>query len=125
MHFMKRLPILTGLLLVLAALLYSADATGKWEGKLDAPDGTHDLTFDLKASGDTLTGAISGVMVEPSEIKEGKVEGDTVSFWAMAEYQGQPIKLVFKGQVLESEIHFTMGLDDGSWSTELVVKKAS
>jgi hypothetical protein len=123
MHFMKRLPILTGLLLVLAALLYSADATGKWEGKLDAPDGTHDLTFDLKASGDTLTGAISGVMVEPSEIKEGKVEGDTVSFWAMAEYQGQPIKLVFKGQVLESEIHFTMGLDDGSWSSDLVVKK--
>jgi hypothetical protein len=41
----------------------------------------------------------------------------------MAEYQGQAIKLVFKGQVLESEIHFTMGLDDGSWSTDLIVKK--
>jgi len=40
-----------------------------------------------------------------------------VSFWAMSQYQGQAIKLVFKGQVLESEIHFTMGLDDGSWST--------
>jgi hypothetical protein len=111
------------LLLVLATLLYCADATGKWNGKLDTPDGTHDLIFDLKASGDTLTGAISGVMGQPSEVKDGKVEGDTVSFWAMAEYQGQPIKLVFKGQVLESEIHFTMGLDDGSWSTELVVTK--
>ena len=43
----------------------------------------------------------------------------------MAEYQGQAIKLVFKGQVLESEIHFTMGLDDGSWSTDLVAKKVS
>jgi hypothetical protein len=46
-----------------------------------------------------------------------------VSFWAMAEYQGQPIKLLWKGQVSESEIHFTMGLDDGSWSTDFVVKK--
>jgi hypothetical protein len=123
MRFMKRIPTLAGFLVVLAALLYSADATGKWKGTLEAPDGTHDLTFDLKASGDVLTGAIGGLAGQPSEIKDGKVEGDTVSFWAMAEYQGQPIKLVFKGQVLESEIHFTMGLDDGSWSTDLVVKK--
>jgi hypothetical protein len=106
---MKRIPTLAGLLLVLATLLYSAAATGKWKGTFDAPDGTHELTFDLKAS-------------EASEVKDGRIQGDTVSFWAMAEYQGQPIKLVFKGQVLESEIHFTMGLDDGSWSTDLVVK---
>ena len=120
---MKRIPTLAGLLLVLATLLYCADATGKWKGTFDAPDGARELTFDLKASGDTLTGAVSGLAGEASEVKEGKIQGDTVSFWAMAEYQGQPIKLVFKGQVLESEIHFTMGLDDGSWSTDLVVKK--
>jgi hypothetical protein len=119
---MKRIPTLAGLLLVLATLLYSADATGKWKGSIDAGGETHDLTFDLKASGDTLTGAFSAGG-QPSEIKDGKIQGDTVSFWATAEYQGQPIKLVFKGQVLESEIHFTMGLDDGSWSTDLVVKK--
>jgi hypothetical protein len=120
---MKRIPTLAGLLLVLATLLYCADATGKWKGTFDAPDGTRELTFDLKASGDVLTGAVSGLAGEASEVKEGKIQGDTVSFWAMAEYQGQPIKLVFKGQVLESEIHFTMGLDDGSWSSDFVVKK--
>ena len=36
---------------------------------------------------------------------------------------GQRIKLVFKGQGPESEIQFTMGLDDGSWSTGPVVKQ--
>jgi hypothetical protein len=123
MRFMKRIPILTGLLLVLAALLFSADATGKWTGTVNAGGATHELTFDLKASGDALTGAISGLMDTASEVKDGKVQGDTVSFWAMAEYQGQPIKLVYTGQVSESEIRFTMGLDDGSWSTDLVVKK--
>ena len=120
---MQRIPTLGGLLLVLATLLYSADATGKWKGAFEAPDGTHELTFDLKASGDTLTGAVNGLMAGASEVKDGKIQGDTVSFWAMTEYQGQPIKLVYKGQVLQNEIHFTMGLDDGSWSTDLVVKK--
>ena len=120
---MKRIHTLAGLLLMLATLLYCADATGKWKGSIDAGGETRELTFDLKASGDTLTGTFSGPMEKPSEIKDGKIQGDTVSFWAMAEYQGQPIKLVFKGQVLASEIHFTMGLDDGSWSTDLVVKK--
>jgi hypothetical protein len=119
---MKRIPTLAGLWLLLATLLYSADATGKWKGSIDAGGETHELNFDLKASGDTVTGAFSAGG-QPSEIKDGKIQGDTVSFWATAEYQGQPIKLVFKGQVLESEIHFTMGLDDGSWSTDLVVKK--
>ena len=121
---MKRIRTLTGLLLMLATLLYCADVTGKWKGTIDAGGETHDLTFDLKASGDTLTGTFGAAGGQSSEIKDGKVQGDTVSFWAMSEYQGQAIKLVFKGQVLESEIHFTMGLDDGSWSTDLVAKKA-
>jgi hypothetical protein len=120
---MKRIRTLTGLLLMLATLLYCADVTGKWKGTIDAGGETHDLTFDLKASGDTLTGAFGVAGGQPSEIKDGKIQGDTLSFWAMSEYQGQAIKLVFKGQVLESEIHFTMGLDDGSWSTDLVAKK--
>jgi hypothetical protein len=63
---MKRIRTLAGLLLVLATLLYSADATGKWKGSLDAGGETHDLTFDLKASGDTLTGAVSGLMAQAS-----------------------------------------------------------
>ena len=119
---MKRIRTLGGLLLVLAAVLYSADATGQWIGSIDVGGESHELTFDLKASGDTLTGTFAAGG-QPNEIKDGKVQGDTVSFWAMSEYQGQAIKLVFKGQVLESEIHFTMGLDDGSWSTDLVAKK--
>ena len=119
---MKRIPTLAGLLLVLATLLYCADATGKWKGSLDVGGETHELNFDLKASGDTLTGAFI-VEGQTSELKDGKIQGDTVSFWAMSQYQGQALKLVFKGQVLESEIHFTMGLDDGSWSTDLVARK--
>jgi len=47
---MKRIPTLAGLLLVLATLLYCADATGKWKASLDVGGETHELNFDLKAT---------------------------------------------------------------------------
>ena len=107
---------------MLATLLYSADATGKWKGTFDAPDGTHELTFDLKASGDTLTGAISGLMDSPARSKTARLRATRCPSWPWRN-TGPAHQLVFKGQVLESEIHFTMGLDDGSWSSDLVVKR--
>jgi len=61
----------------------------------------------------------------PLEIKDGKIQGDTVTFWIQSEYQGQPVKLVYKGQVSGGEIRFTMGTEEGSWSTEIVAKKSS
>ena len=87
--------------------------------------GDRELTFDLKADGEKLTGTVSGLIDKAIEIKYGKVQGDTVSFWVMSEYQGQPVKLVYKGNVSSSEIRFNMGTEDGSWGTELAAKRAS
>ena len=42
----------------------------------------------------------------------------------MTEYQGSPIKLVYRGKVKEGEINFEFGTEDGSWGTTLVAKKA-
>ena len=59
------------------------------------------------------------------EIKDGKVQGDTVSFWLMSEYQGMPIKLVYSGKLGEDQSRFTMGTEDGGWSTEILAKKST
>ena len=125
MRCMKRALALLGLMGLVATLLLCADATGKWKGTFDAAGTMRDIVFDMKASGGTLTGTVGGLLDRTSEIKEGKVDGDTVSFWFMTEYQGDPIKLVCKGQIAGDEIRFTMGLDDGQWSTEFVAKKSS
>ena len=42
-----------------------------------------------------MTGLPSGA----AEIKEGKLEGENLTFWIMTEYQGNPIKLVYRGKV--------------------------
>ena len=125
MRCMKRTFALFGLMGLLATLLLCADATGKWKGTFDAAGTMREIVFDMKASGGAVTGTVSGLLDTTSEIKEGKVQGDTVSFWFMTEYQGSPIKLICKGQVAGDEIRFTMGLDDGQWSTDFVAKKSS
>jgi hypothetical protein len=125
MPSMKRTFALLGLMGLLATLLLCADATGKWKGTFDAAGTMREIVFDMKTSDGALTGTVGGLLDRTSEIKEGKVQGDTVSFWFMTEYEGNPIKLICKGQLAGDEIHFTMGLDDGQWSTEFVAKKSS
>ena len=120
---MRRILVFVGLLGFLAAVLSAADVSGKWKGSFDAAGNMQDIVFNLKADGATLTGSVSGVPQDP-QIKDGKIQGDKVTFWFMTEYQGNPIKLICSGQLSGDEIHFTMGLDDGNWSTEFVVKRS-
>jgi hypothetical protein len=122
---MKRTFIALNILLLLAAASFAADATGKWKGSFEVPGGPMlTLTFDLKAADGALTGKVVGLppKQEGIEIKDGKVQGDSVSFWLMTEYQGNPVKLLYTGKVAEGQITFTMGTEDGGWSTEILAK---
>ncbi len=108
---------------LVASALTAADVNGKWKGTME--QGGRELTFDLKADGGKLSGTVSGLIEKALEIKDGKIEGDTVSFWVMSEYQGAPVKLVYKGQASPGEIRFSMGTEDGAWGTEVAAKRAS
>jgi hypothetical protein len=70
-----------------------------------------------------VTGTVEGLPTTPAEIHEGKFDGDTVSFWVSTDYQGQTYKLVYKGKVAASQIAFTLGVEDGSWSTQMTAAK--
>ena len=122
---MKRTLALAVPCLLLAAMLAAADISGKWKGQFQGGDSTRELAFDFKVQGENLTGAVTGLRDKALEIKDGKVQGDSVTFWVMSEWQGEPVKLVLKGQVSGSEIRFTMGTEDGAWSTEVTAKRVS
>jgi hypothetical protein len=112
-------------LMALAAPAFAADPSGTWKGKLETQEGSHELTFNLKADGDKLTGTVGGLRDKDVTVDEGKVQGATITFSVMSEWEGNPIKLVYKGEVGSDEIKLTMGTDDGSWSTDLTVKRVS
>ncbi len=121
---MRRNIVLAGaILLALTALAAAADLTGKWQGSFTFQDQAVPLTFDMKGSTE-VTGTVTGFPSGVTELKDGKLDADNLTFWVMIEYEGSPVKLVFKGKVQESEIKFTFGTEDGSFSTDFVAKKA-
>jgi hypothetical protein len=120
---MKRHIALTGLLLLLAGLASAADLTGAWKGAFSFNDQSVPLTLDLKGA-TQITGTITGFPSGVTEIKDGKLDGENLSFWVMIQYEGMPVKLVYKGKVVGSEIQFNFGTEDGAWGTTFAAKKA-
>ena len=101
-----------------------ADVNGDWKGAFELHGSSVPLVFHLKNANGEVTGTIEGLPTSPAEIHEGKLDGDTVTFWLNTDYQGQTYKLVYKGKVAAGQIGFTFGTDDGSWSTELTATKS-
>jgi len=56
---MKRTQFIMIGIALLAAALPAADVNGKWKGQMQTGD--RELTFDLKANGEKLTGTVTGV----------------------------------------------------------------
>lgn len=52
---------------------------GKWKGEMQGPNGSMELTFNFKVTGDSLTGAVASQMGE-IPISNGKVDGKMFSF---------------------------------------------
>lgn len=114
---------MTGLLLLLAGLASAANLTGKWVGSFKYNEQAVPVTVELKGTSE-ISGTVTGLPGGATPIKDGKLDGESLSFWILIDYQGSPVKLVYKGKVSESEIRFTFGTEDGSWGTDLVAKKS-
>jgi riboflavin synthase alpha subunit len=101
------------------------DLTGNWKGGFDYDGNNVALVFHLTVAGNDVKGTVEGLPTTPAEIHDGKIDGDTVSFWVNTDYQGTTYKLVYKGTISAGGIKFTLGTEDGSWGTELTATKAS
>lgn len=121
---MKRALLLTGLLALTTVLATAADLTGKWTGQFDFNGTAVPLTFDLKSNGAALTGKINGLPTADLEIKDGKIDGSTVTFWVVTDYQGNAVKLVLNGKISEKQIDLTMATEDGGFSVSFPIKKS-
>ncbi|HLI03030.1 MAG TPA: hypothetical protein VKU93_02060 [Terracidiphilus sp.] len=126
MRIWLKLAALAGVLAV-AAGARCADFAGTWKGAFDFQGNSVPLTFHLSLAGNAVTGTVEGLPTTPAEIHDGRIDGDTVTFSVNTDYQGENYKLVFKGSAASGDgsIHFTLGTEDGSWSSELVAEKAA
>jgi opacity protein-like surface antigen len=107
----------------MAAAAFAADVTGTWTASFDTQVGVQKYTYTFKVAGTKLTGkAKSELAMTETEITEGTVNGDDVSFVENLDYQGMPLKIVYKGKIAGDEIKFTRTILD-MFMEELVAKR--
>ena len=110
-------------LFVLAAVgaaAYAADVTGKWTAAIDTQIGVQNYTYDFKVDGEKLTGIAKSQFSE-SPIAEGSVKGDAISFVENLKYEGQEMRVVYKGKISGDEIRFNRQV--GEFASEDFVAK--
>jgi alpha-N-arabinofuranosidase len=106
--------------LTLAALplaVLAADITGTWKSEFDSQIGHQKYTFTFKQDGTKLTGKANSEVEDrkrEAELKEGKVDGDTISFVELLNIQDNEIRITYVGKLSANgnEIKFTREVGD-------------
>jgi len=100
----------------------AADITGKWTSSFDTQIGKQEYTYDFVVKDSTLTGKMKSNLGE-SDVLDGKVDGDKVTFGELLKFEGMEIKITYTGTIVSAdEIKFTRNVADFA-TEELVAKR--
>ena len=112
------------------ALVFGADVSGTWHGMVKLPNGQSlPFTAKFKANGDRLTGALAAIppgSAPDIQIRDGKVEGDMISFSAVRQIQGKTVKFNYTGTLTGDELKIRIvQAEGGGTPLEVTTKRAS
>lgn len=86
----------------------AADIDGKWKAEFDSQIGVQKYVFELKADGEKLTGRAKAERAQigstDTELKNGKIVKDEVSFTEPLKIQDQEIVVEYKGKLVGGEL---------------------
>lgn len=99
------------MLVMSVAVMFGADVNGKWTATQTMGERTIETTMTFKADGATLTGTVSSRRGD-TEITDGKIDGDNISFTVKRQTQKGDFTSNYKGKVMGDEIKFTMSIMD-------------
>jgi enterochelin esterase-like enzyme len=119
---MKKL--LLFILLTAPCVGFAADVSGIWKSEFDSQIGRQKYTYTLKQEGDKLTGKANSEVNDQkheTQLSEGKVEGDKVSFVEMLNFNGNDIRITYKGTIANNEMKLTREV--GTFAKEEIVAK--
>ncbi len=111
---------------LLASPVRAVDFTGQWSAKFDSQVGPQAYIFTFRQDGTNLTGKanaeVNGQKHE-SELKEGRVDGNTISFVEILNFQDNEIRITSTGKLSTNadEINFTREV--GDIATEKIIAK--
>jgi hypothetical protein len=104
----------------------AVSVAGKWTSEFDSGVGHQNYIYDFKVDGDKLSGKATRTVDDTkteTDITEGKVAGDDVSFVEMLKIpdQDQAIRIQYNGKVAGNEIKLTRAV--GEFATNDIVAK--
>ena len=99
----------------------AADISGQWAATFNTQVGEQHYVYTFKVDGEKLTGTAKSDN-GTSDIQNGSVKGDDISFVENLNYQGQQLTITYTGKVSGDEIHFTRDVG-GFGKEELVAKR--
>src|SRR3954466_6632680 len=85
----------------------AADVTGNWKAEFQTQRGLQKYTFALKQDGTNVTGKANVEREDEkreAELKEGKVEGDTVTFVELLKIPDNELRIRYTGSIAGNEI---------------------
>jgi hypothetical protein len=109
------------LMLLCAAPALAADVDGKWSGSVATPNGDVTVGFEFKSDGTMLTGTTTSPDGAQVAIKDGKIDGNKITFIVTLDFGGMTFDLSYTGVVSPTEIKMTA--DFAGMPFEFTVKK--
>jgi major membrane immunogen (membrane-anchored lipoprotein) len=109
-------------LAAVGAAAFAAGVAGKWTASIDTQVGVQNYTYDFTVDGEKLTGAAKSQFSE-SQITEGVVKGDEISFVENLKYEDQTLRVVYKGKIAGDEIKFNRQVGEFA-SEDFVARRA-
>jgi len=116
--------LLLALMAVFAIVASAADISGNWKGTAEGPNGAIERSFTFKQDGSKLTGETNSEFTGKSAINDGKVEGDTITFSITANFQGNEMKLTYKGKITGDTIKLSSDFGGNGQTIEWTLKKS-
>lgn len=104
-----------GTIALLAPFAHAADVAGTWHAEFEGPRGHQKIQFEFKTEGDKLTGRTTshfGGGSRDADIQDGKIEGETLSFVQVLNFQGNEMRITYTGKVSDDGIAFTRKVGD-------------
>lgn len=113
---------------ILAAVMttasFAADVTGTWTASFDTQIGVQKYTYTFTVAGNKLTGkAKSELAMTETDIVEGTVNGDDITFVENLNFQDMPLRIVYKGKLAGDQIKLTRTILD-MFTEEAVAMRA-
>ena len=120
---LRRLLTIAGLMLLMVGSALGKDIAGTWTASFDTQIGVQNYTYEFKVDGEKLTGTAKS-QFGGSDITQGTVKGDVVSFIETFKFEDQVIPITYTGKISGDEIKFTRKVGDLA-TEELVAKRSA